>query len=62
MTEVPIACSLSLDGLSDRVDEWRDFFGSRVDAVERAANVVRVRLVDGDHALLAALLPATLQR
>jgi hypothetical protein len=48
----PIACSLSADGARERVDEWRGFFASSVDDVERAADErFRFRLVSDPGAL-----------
>jgi hypothetical protein len=51
---IPIACSLDMGSLADRIDEWRGLVASWV--VEVAADATSVRLVlgDSDAALVAA--------
>jgi hypothetical protein len=52
----PIACSLSVDGARERVEEWRGFFARSVDSVERLADErFRFRLVPEPGALTDAV-------
>ena len=52
---VPIACTLTVDEQPDRIAEWRTFFATHVAAVEDAASArARLRLAEGDDAVLAA--------
>jgi MerR family copper efflux transcriptional regulator len=54
VARVPIACTLSVDDAAARGKEWRRFVaGSAVD-IERRGTSARLRLRDGDEALLGA--------
>jgi MerR family transcriptional regulator, copper efflux regulator len=50
----PIACSLTAEGLAERVEEWRALVASSVQTLESEATVVRMVLDGSDTALLAA--------
>ena len=54
MTKVPIACSLTVADAHDRMDEWRSFVADHVASSFLDGEGVRLRLRDGDEALLAA--------
>jgi MerR family transcriptional regulator, copper efflux regulator len=54
VTHVPIACALSADDASARGEEWRQFVASSVLDIERRGPSARLRLRDGDAALLLA--------
>ena len=51
---VPIACTLTVDEQPDRVEEWRAFLATRVEAVEAEPTVARLKLRAGDEAVLEA--------
>ena len=51
---VPIACSLDMGSLAERIDEWRELVASSVVEVEADATSVRLVLSDSDSALVAA--------
>jgi MerR family transcriptional regulator, copper efflux regulator len=53
--QVPIACSLSEEGLVDRVDEWRKLLTTAVTRVEAADTSARLLLHAGDDVLLRAV-------
>jgi len=51
-----IACSLSVDGVRERVAEWQGFFASSVDDVEQTtADRLRFRLLADPAALTGAV-------
>jgi hypothetical protein len=52
---IPIACSLSSADLAGRVDEWKDFFTTTIQVVERAHSSVRLRLGRSEPAFAAAV-------
>jgi hypothetical protein len=53
---VPIACTLSADDAGARIEEWRRFFTTSIDQVDRVGpQRLRVRLVHSPEALLAAI-------
>ena len=52
--DVPIACSLSAEGLADRVAEWRSFVGTHVVTVDAEADTLRLTLDESPDALTAA--------
>ena len=54
MSRVPIACTLSVDDAPARGEEWRRFVAGSVVDVERSGTSARLRLRDGDEALLVA--------
>ena len=52
---VPIACTLTVQEQPDRIAEWREFFATHVSGIdEMAPAAARMRLADGDAAVLAA--------
>jgi len=50
----PIACSLDVGSLAERIEEWRELVASSVVDVEAHATSVRLVLGDSDVALVAA--------
>jgi MerR family copper efflux transcriptional regulator len=54
MARIPIACSLTANDADTRVEEWRQFLHHRVIEVERSHRSARLRLEDGDDAVLVA--------
>lgn len=54
MARVPIACTLSEDQADARLAEWQQFVDTRVQEVERAGAVARLRFEPSDEAVLAA--------
>ena len=54
VTDVPIACTLSADGVVERVGEWRDFLASMVQTIEATPNRAVVHLINDDQAVLMA--------
>jgi hypothetical protein len=53
--QTPIACTLSSQDATERIEEWRRFFSRSVDQVESlAADRVRFRLQDGPEAVSTA--------
>jgi hypothetical protein len=54
VARVPIACSLTAGEADTRVEEWRRFVTRRVVEVARSNESVRLRLEDGNDALLLA--------
>jgi hypothetical protein len=54
VTRVPIACALRVDDAASRGEEWRRFVAGSVVAVERSGTSARLRLRDGDDAVLGA--------
>jgi len=54
VTQIPIACSLTSAGAIDRSDEWRRFLADHVAEIERSESSARLRLSEGDTAVLAA--------
>ncbi len=55
MTRIPIACTLTADDTTTRVDEWRQFLNSNVVEVIRTDTSVRLRLEEGGDAILAGV-------
>jgi hypothetical protein len=53
--EVPIACSLEVGALADRIDEWRALVASSVVSVVAEPTVVHLALAPSDAALVAAV-------
>lgn len=51
---VPVACTLDVGALGERVDEWRALVASSVVRVESDPTSVRLELRDSDAALVAA--------
>jgi hypothetical protein len=54
MTAVPIACTLSPEGVVDRMEEWRTFLSTMVTKIERTTNQATLTLRPGSKALLMA--------
>ena len=53
---VPIACTLSAGEMGDRVEEWRRFFATSVDAADAGAtDSLRLQLKDDPAVLVAAV-------
>jgi hypothetical protein len=52
--EVPVACTLDVGSLAERVDEWRALVASSVVAVDAGPTAVRLVLNEGEGALVAA--------
>jgi hypothetical protein len=53
---IPLACTLSADAATGRVEEWRGFLASSVVQVERTSDrQLRLRLVDSPTALTTAV-------
>jgi hypothetical protein len=53
---IPLACALSADAATGRVEEWRGFLASSVVQVERTSDrQLRLRLVDSPTALTTAV-------
>jgi hypothetical protein len=53
---VPLACTLSAEESTDRVEEWRAFLSSSIAIVERASDQqLRLRLEDSTAALITAV-------
>jgi len=50
----PVACSLDVGSLAERIDQWRELVASSVVGVEADATSVRLVLGDTDAALVAA--------
>jgi hypothetical protein len=50
----PVACSLGADGAAGRLAEWRRLVEEHGAGTERTPGRIRLRLVEGDAALLAA--------
>jgi len=55
MPQVPIACSLTADDASERVDEWQAFLSQQVVDVQSVDGRAVLRLQAGPEALLAAI-------
>lgn len=55
MARVPIACSLTSDGVIDRIEEWRELIGRHTTEAVRTTTGVRIRLHDDDQAVLRAV-------
>jgi hypothetical protein len=53
--QVPIACSLTEEGLVDRVDEWRQLLTTAVATVDAGDTSARLLLRDGDDVLVRAV-------
>jgi hypothetical protein len=53
--QVPIACTLTEEGLDDRVDEWRRFLTTSITTVDAGDTSARLLLHDGDDVLLRAV-------
>ena len=51
---VPIACTLTAEEQPDRVDEWRAFLGTHVEAAELGPTEARLKLRAGDEAFITA--------
>jgi hypothetical protein len=51
---VPIACTLDVGDLPERVDEWKQLFGDSVLALTQDAGSVRLLLAPTEDALVAA--------
>ncbi len=52
---VPIACTLTVESAADRIEEWRTFFGTWIDAAERTKDrELRLRLDGSEKALVIA--------
>lgn len=51
---MPIACELTADDADARLEEWRQFLAGRVVEVKRSDRRARLRLVDGDEAIVVA--------
>ena len=54
MPDVPIACSLTESDTAERIGEWRAFLSDQVVGADRRDATLRLRLRDGDAALLTA--------
>ena len=54
MTAVPIACTLTPEGVVDRMEEWRTFLSTMVTKIERTTNQATLTLREGSKALLMA--------
>jgi hypothetical protein len=54
VARVPIACELTTQDADGRIEEWRQFLGGRVVQIVRSDRRARLRLVDGDEAMLVA--------
>jgi hypothetical protein len=53
---VPIACTLSAGQVGDRIEEWRSFFATSVDAVDAAGkDSLRLQVKDDPAELVAAV-------
>jgi MerR family transcriptional regulator, copper efflux regulator len=55
LRSLPLACSLSAHDTTARVEEWRGLLNGRVVETVRAERAVRLRLQDGDDAVLVAI-------
>ena len=44
MTAVPIACTLTPEGVVDRMEEWRTFLSTMVTKIERTTNQATLTL------------------
>ena len=51
---VPIACTLTAEDQPDRLDEWRAFLTTHVEAAELLPTLARLKLRVGDEAVLVA--------
>ena len=51
---VPIACSLTVEQQPDRLEEWRAFLGTHVEAAELGPTEARLKLRSGDEAFTTA--------
>jgi hypothetical protein len=54
VTGIPIACSLTSADATDRSNEWQRFMVDHVGGIERSETSARLRLNEGDAAVLAA--------
>jgi hypothetical protein len=54
VTSIPVACTLSADDTTARFDEWQQFLIGDVVEIARTGTVARLRLKEGDGALLGA--------
>jgi len=54
VARVPIACSLTADDAGARVEEWQHFVNNRVAEIARSEGSARLRLEEGEDALLCA--------
>jgi MerR family transcriptional regulator, copper efflux regulator len=54
VAHVPFSCSLTADDANTRVDEWRQFLRQRVVEIDRGDRCVRLRIEDGEDALVTA--------
>jgi hypothetical protein len=52
--DIPIACTLDVGTLTERLAEWQAFATASVRRVERHATSARMLLAAGDHVLVAA--------
>jgi hypothetical protein len=54
--EIPIACTLGKEQASDRLEEWRHFLGSSIEAADPAGpDRLRLRLDPSPETLIAAV-------
>jgi hypothetical protein len=54
--EIPIACTLGKEQASDRVEEWRHFIGSSIEAADPVGpDRLRLRLDSSPETLIAAV-------
>jgi hypothetical protein len=58
MSSVPIACTLTLEGIVGRVAEWTDFLSTAVEKVDRDRYHAVLTLKSGSDALVAGTLLA----
>jgi MerR family transcriptional regulator, copper efflux regulator len=54
VARVPIACSLMAEDANTRVEEWRQFVRQCVVEIHRGDRCARLRIKDGEDALIAA--------
>jgi MerR family transcriptional regulator, copper efflux regulator len=54
VAHVPFTCSLMADDATTRVEEWRQFVKQRVVEVDRGERSARLRIEDGEDALVTA--------
>jgi hypothetical protein len=55
MTVVPIACTLTPEGVVGRMEEWRTFLSTMVTKIERTTNQATLILCEGSKALVTAI-------
>jgi hypothetical protein len=54
VTRIPIACGLTSADATDRSNEWQRFLADHVGVIQRSETSARLRLNEGDSAVLAA--------